>query len=121
MGKLKKNIFEDEPKIKKRSGFEDVITKFVERNIDYSKTTENYYGFVIDVYNNKHYGKTCHITILMKKPFTDKDADSLSENVRNIKYLIQDYFSDMFKGGVYTSTSTIDNYLDTNFFYEDKK
>lgn len=81
---------------------------------------ENFYGFVIDVYDTD-YGKLCHITALMKKPFKKEDSDMLQNMIRYRREQIKDMFSNYFDSGITGSVSTIDSYKDTKWFYDKKK
>ena len=81
---------------------------------------DNFYGFVIDVYDTD-YGKQCHITALMKKPFKKEDSDMLQNMLRYRREQIKDMFSNYFDSGITGSVSTIDSYKDTKWFYDKKK
>lgn len=81
---------------------------------------DNFYGFVIDVYDTD-YGKQCHITALMKKPFKKEDSDMLQNMLRYRREQIKDMFSNYFDSGITGSVSTIDSYKDTKWFYDERK
>ena len=81
---------------------------------------DNFYGFVIDVYDTD-YGKQCHITALMKKPFKKEDSDMLQNILRYRREKIEDMFSNYFDSGITGSVSTIDSYKDTKWFYDERK
>lgn len=81
---------------------------------------DNFYGFVIDIYDTD-YGKQCHITALMKKSFKREDSDMLQNMVRHGRERIKDMFSNLFRGGITGSVSTIESYKDHKWFYDERK
>ena len=81
---------------------------------------DNFYGFVIDIYDTD-YGKQCHITVLMKKSFKREDSDMLQNMIRHGRERIKDMFSNLFRGGITGSISTIESYKDHKWFYDERK
>ncbi len=116
---IKKILKEEFDLNQDKTNLEKMIAKHVEKHIDKKLVTDNFYGVVVDVYNTK-YGKYCHITNLLKGPFTEKDSDQLFLMGREIKSTIKEVFSDFFSS-VSISTSTIDNYLSYKPWYDEKK
>jgi len=116
---IKKILKEEIDLNQDRTKLEKMIAKSVEKVIDRKLVSDNFYGIVVDVYNTK-YGKHCHITNLLKEPFTEKDSDQLFSMGGEIKSTIKEVFSDFFSS-VNISTSTIDNYLSHKLWYDEQK
>jgi len=99
---------------------EKVIMEFINRQIPKEKLPENFHGIAVDVYNTQ-YGKSCKITFLMKKPFSEKDSDDLHDMSLNAKNLVKSFFNKKFPYGVTTGTSTIKHYKETKDWYDSQK
>ena len=81
---------------------------------------DNLYGIIVDIYDTD-YGKQCHVTALMKKPFKREDSDMLQNMLRNNREKIKSMFSDFFSSGISSSVSTIESYKNNKWFYDEKK
>ena len=92
-----------------KPNFEDVLLE-----------PDNFYGVIVDIYDTD-YGKQCHITALMQKPFKKEDSDMLQNMVRYGRERIKDMFSNLFRGGITGSVSTIESYKDHKWFYDERK
>lgn len=103
-----------------RSKLEKVITKFINGVLSNKELPENFHSVVVDVYGT-NYGDGCQITLLMKKPFSEKESDMLFDVSKDAKELVKSFFKEHFLYGISVSTSTVENYMDTKSFYDEKK
>jgi hypothetical protein len=99
---------------------EKTVQKMVLSTISPYELPENFSGIAIDIYPTD-YGKECHITFLLSKPFTQKESDSLFAVSRDVKNTIKKFFGDRYKSGISVSNSTVDSYEKTKWWYEEKK
>jgi len=99
---------------------EKVIMKFIYGQILKENLPENFHGVAVDVYNTD-YGKSCKITFLMKKPFSEKDSDDLHDISLNAKNSVKRFFNKKFPYGVSVGTSTVKLYKDSKSWYDNKK
>lgn len=115
---------EETDELGERTKLEKLIAKqFIKPGPDLENVLlepDNYYGVVVDIYNTD-YGRQCHITVLMKKPFKKEDSDMLHNMIRKGRERVKDMFSNLFKGGITSSVSTIDSYKDHKWFYDERK
>lgn len=119
---IRQILKEETEDLGERTKIEQLITKqFGKPNFEgVLFEPDNFYGVVVDVYDTD-YGKQCHITILMKKPFKAEDSDMLHQWVRKGKEKIKDMFSNYFDSGISGSISTIESYKDHKWFYDERK
>ena len=106
--------------IGERTKMERYISKQVETDLPETIKNDNYYGVVVDIYDTD-YGKVCRISVLLKRPFTEDEADEVHDKRREIQKTIRDLVQDFFKGGISMGVSTLDSYNDTSWYYESKK
>lgn len=103
-----------------RTKLEKVITNLISRTISKKKLPENFHSVVVDVYGTK-YGEGCNITLLMKGPYSEEESDMLFNISKDSKDLIKSFFKEHFLYGVSVSTSTVENYMETKSFYDERK
>ena len=120
---IKKILKEETEELGERTKLERVIASL----FDISKLgdtlllePDNLYGIIVDIYDTD-YGKQCHVTALMKKPFKREDSDMLQNMLRNNREKIKSMFSDFFSSGISSSVSTIESYKNHKWFYDEKK
>ena len=101
------------------SKLEKVLEKLLNSKVVSFNPPKNFDSVKVDIYPG-HYGIHCHITFLMKKPFSQKDSDFFNYNV-NLKPFIKSAMGDIFDGGVQSSQSTIESYGNQSWWYEQKK
>ena len=99
---------------------EKIISAFVKTRLGENITGgDNFYGVAVDIYNT-NYGKQCHVTVLMKNPFSGQESNIIHEELRETKSAINSFFPHL-KGGVHYSTSTINSYNNGKWWYEKNK
>ena len=98
---------------------EKVLEKLLNSKVVSNNPPENFDSVKVNIYPGD-YGIHCHITFLMKKPFSEKDSDFFNYNV-DIKPFIKSAMGDMFKGGIQSGQSTIEFYRNQSRWYEEKK
>lgn len=100
------------------------IEKVLENNLsDWIKDEtllKNFHGVKVDIYNTD-YGMNCHITIVTKKPFTEKISKIIDRISFDLKKEVKTLFPDMFKGGINVSTTAKETYDNTKWWYDEKK
>jgi hypothetical protein len=99
---------------------EKTVQKMVLSTISPYKLPEKFSDVAIDIYPTD-YGLECHISILLSKPFTEKESDFLFKVSRDDKNTIKQFFGDRYKSGISVSNSTVDSYEKTKWWYEEKK
>lgn len=102
------------------SNLENIINSFVKTKLSDFQLPENFHDVVIDVYDSD-YGKMCHLSFLMKKPFTGEESESIEKVSKNLKKDLKEYFSNTFSGGIQSSCSTLESYLQHKDWYNSKK
>lgn len=102
---IRKILKEEMDPLPKRTPLEKTIEDFLNISIEDFPKSDNFYGFIVDVYNDN---KNCDITALFKKPFKMEDSDLLYKIMYKVKKEVLSYFGDQFY--IRTGTSTIDNY-----------
>ena len=104
-----------------RTDLEKFVTKFISSRVDDIQKLDNFYGIAVDIYNGL-YGKYCHVTFLMKKPFSGDDSDFINEkfNIYTIKKQILRMLPNL-ELGFSTSLTTVENYMETKSYYDDRK
>ena len=115
--KLKEEISDNN--LGERTKLEKIISSFVKSRLSQTIKNDNFYDVVVDIYNSD-YGKHCHVTFLMKKPFGGEYSNDIHTVFRGIKPQMDDFFPS-FKGGVTNSTETLDSYLKSKYWYDEKK
>ena len=80
---------------------------------------ENFNSIVVDNYYTD-YGQESKITVLLNKPFNEKDSNKLLKLIKNIKDIIKSFFKDKFVL-VSVSTSTIEHYNKIRSYYDERK
>lgn len=92
----------------------DILTKDIE-------FPENFYDFMVDVIENKKYNeKILKVTTVMKKPFSQEDADEIDAVKRDIVRKIKSVFKGMFDSVSGGGTSTLEIYnrdKDKDFYF----
>lgn len=97
----KENYSKLENRVKKMI---DTLTKDIE-------FPENFYDFMVDVIENKKYNeKILKVTTVMKKPFSQEDADEIDVVKRDIVRQIKSFFKGMFDSVSGGGTSTLEIY-----------
>jgi hypothetical protein len=97
---------------------EKVIEKLLTSRLQSLNPPENFYRAKVDIYPGD-YGIHCHITFLMKKPFSREDSDFFYG--LNLGLYTSKAFGDVFTSGVQSSHSTIDHYEKTGKWYDIQK
>lgn len=100
--------------------FEKTISEFIKLKLDDIVLPKDFMGCAVDIYNTE-YGVQCHLTFLMKKPFSMTDSDRLQELSKKIKKEIKEYFSGIFDSCINSSVSTLDTYKSYKHWYDSKK
>ena len=103
-----------------RTKLEKVITNNINRILSEKELPENFHSVVVDVYGTK-YGEGCKITLLMKGPYSEEESNMLFDISKDARDLIKSFFKEMFLYVISVSASTIENYMDTKSFYDEKK
>lgn len=99
---------------------EKTVHKMVLTYIRPYELPEDFSDVAVDIYPTD-YGKECHITFLLSKPFKRKDSDLLFNLSKSLKEYIKKFFGDRYKSGISVSNSTVDSYENTKWWYEEKK
>jgi len=115
--KLKEEISDND--LDERIKLEKIISSFVKSRLGQTIKNDNFYDVVVDIYNSD-YGKHCHVTFLMKKPFGAEYSNDIHTVFRGIKSQMGDFFPS-FTGGLTNSTETIESYLKGKYWYDEKK
>jgi hypothetical protein len=102
-----------------RTKLEKIISTFVKSKLGKTIKNDNFYDVVVDIFNS-HYGKHCHVTFLMKKPFGGEYSNDVHTIFRRIKPQMGDFFPS-FQGGISNSTETLNSYLRGKYWYDEKK
>ena len=97
---------------------EKVIEKLLTSRLQSLNPPENFYRAKVDIYPGD-YGIHCHITFLMKKPFSREDSDFFHN--LGLGMYISRIFRDVFTSGIQSSQSTIDHYEKTGKWYDLQK
>lgn len=119
---IRQILKEETEELGERTKLEKLITKqFGKPNFEgVLLEPDNFYGVIVDIYDDD-YGKRCHITALMKKPFKKEDSDMLHNLLRHGRERVRSMFSDYFNSGITGSVSTIESYKDHKWFYDERK
>ena len=102
------------------SPLEQTVADFVNMNLSEYDLPEDFDRVAVDIYSDGYGGQECVVTSLFKKPFTLEESDMLHSLMRTIKNSVKDYFGNTFSY-VRGSTSTTDSYMDTKWWYDQKK
>lgn len=119
---IKSVLKEETYDLGERTNLEKMVTKLIDLKIGNIKKLDNFYGIAVDIFDAQ-YGKYCQIHFLMKEPFSRDDSDFIYNNFSKSKMqkLVEQMLGVKFDGGFTSSQSTIENYIKTKWFYEDKK
>jgi hypothetical protein len=119
---IKSVLNEETYDLGERTNLEKMVAKLIDLKIGNIKKLDNFYGIVVDIFDSQ-YGKYCQIHFLMKEPFSRDDSDFIYNNFpkSKIQKLVEQMLGVKFDGGFTSSQSTIENYIKTKWFYEDKK
>lgn len=119
---IKSVLNEETYDLGERTNLEKMVTKLIDLKIGNIKKLDNFYGIAVDIFDSQ-YGKYCQIHFLMKKSFSRDDSDFIYNNFSKSKMqkLVEQMLGVKFDGGFTSSQSTIENYIKTKWFYEDKK
>jgi len=119
---IKSVLNEETYDLGERTNLEKMVAKLIDLKIGNIKKLDNFYGIVVDIFDSQ-YGKYCQIHFLMKEPFSRDDSDCIYNNFpkSKIQKLVEQMLGVKFDGGFTSSQSTIENYIKTKWFYEDKK
>ena len=102
------------------SPLEQTVADFVNMNLSEYDLPEDFDRVAVDIYSDGYGRQECVVTSLFKKPFTLEESDMLHSLMRTIKKSIEEYFGNTFSY-VRGSTSTTDSYMDTKWWYDQKK
>lgn len=105
---------------KKIISLEKTVSEFINLKLEGIRFSENFMGCAVDIYNTE-YGEECHLTFLMKKPFSGEESDMMHQVAKKIKNEITEYFSSIFRRGISISTSTYNAYKSHKEWYDSKK
>ena len=97
---------------------EKVVEKLITSRLQSLDVPENFDSVKVDIYPGD-YGIYCHVSFLMKKPFTREESDFIEDIV--YKPYIKKALGDVFTSGVQSSQSTIDHYEKTGKWYDLQK
>ena len=119
---IKRILKEETYDLGERTPLEKLVAKFVTNRLKDIIKPDNFYDTVVDIYDGE-YGKYCHITYLMKKPFSTDDSDLISRKFKqtSIRRQIENLTGVKFNGTFSSSVSTIENYLNTKWWYDEQK
>ncbi len=119
---IKSVLNEETYDLGERTNLEKMVAKLIDLKIGNIKKLDNFYGIVVDIFDSQ-YGKYCQIHFLMKEPFSRDDSHFIYNNFpkSKIQKLVEQMLGVKFDGGFTSSQSTIENYIKTKWFYEDKK
>jgi hypothetical protein len=106
--------------INEMTSLENSVADFINMCLIEYKLPEGFYRVAVDIFPD-YYGKQeCAVTMLFKKPFKMNDSDTIHNIMKKIKNEINGYFGSTFER-IGTSTSTVDNYMDTKWWYNQRK
>ena len=105
--------------IDKNSKLEKIIASFVKTSFDKNILTDNFHDVEVNIYNTD-YGTQCHVTVLMKGPFSGEESDRFHSSLSNTRTAIREFFP-IFKGGVSYNTETLESYDKSKWWYDEKK
>jgi hypothetical protein len=105
--------------IDKNSKLEKIVASFVKARFDKSILTDNFHDVVVNIYNTD-YGVQCHVTVLMKGPFSREESDRFHSSLSNIRSVIREFFPE-FKAGISFNTETLESYNKGKWWYDEKK
>jgi hypothetical protein len=99
------------------------IQKLIISTLSQFELPVNFSGVAVDIYPSFYDDIYCHITYLFKNPFTGEDSELISRiNATAIVPTIKKFFTgnDITKN-ISSSSSTIDNYNESKWWYEEQK
>ncbi len=101
------------------SKLEKIVASFVKARFDKSILTDNFHDVEVNIYNTD-YGTQCHVTVLMKSPFSGEESDRIHSSLSNTRTAIREFFP-IFKGGVSYNTETLESYNKSKWWYDERK
>ena len=101
---------------------EKVVEKLITSRLQSLDVPENFHSVKVDIYPGD-YGIYCHVSFLMKQPFSREDSDFFNdlEFKRPIISAIISAFGDIFTGGIQSGQSTIAHYEKVGKWYDIQK
>lgn len=97
---------------------EKVVEKLITSRLQSFDVPENFHSVKADIYPGD-YGIHCHVSFLMKQPFSREDSDFFND--LEFKRSIKSAFGDIFTGGIQSSQSTISHYEKVGKWYDIQK
>jgi hypothetical protein len=97
---------------------EKVVEKLITSRLQSLDVPENFDSVKADIYPGD-YGIYCHISFLMKQPFSREDSDFFND--LEFKSYIKSAFGDVFTRGIGDSQSTVKHYENTSKWYDIQK
>lgn len=137
-GDINESILKDFPnlfssvRIEEKTKLEKEVKRVIDKLTEDNEFPENFYGFAVTTFiENKRLtsrelktgykgDRVIHITGLFKKPFSEQDANRVGEIMRRISPKIKAMFKPYYDSIRLYSTSTIDSYKGTLYFYENE-
>jgi|LakMenE01Jun11ns_1017448.scaffolds.fasta_scaffold9921929_5 hypothetical protein len=99
---------------------EEVVVKLINSKLSKFNLSNNFKGVACDIYPSE-YGLVCHITFVMKNPFSRKESDFFNQFMTyEVKKNINNSLGNLFKD-ISSQQSTDDVYNSTKWWYESKK
>jgi len=93
------------------SKLENRVKKMIDSLTKDIEFPENFYGFMVDVIEDKKYDeKILKVTTVMKKPFSEEDSDKLYQIKKSFMSQIVLFFKPYIKRFTFSGTSTLDMY-----------
>jgi hypothetical protein len=106
--------------INEMTSLENSVADFINMCLIEYKLPEGFYRVAVDIFPDYYGEQECAVTMLFKKPFKMNDSDTIHNIMKKIKNEINGYFGSTFER-IGTSTSTVDNYMDTKWWYNQRK
>jgi hypothetical protein len=120
-GRDRLSFINEEKEKTNHSKLENRVKKMIDTLTKDIEFPENFYGFMVDVIENKKYNeKILKITTVMKKPFSQEDSDEIDLVKRDIIQQIKSFFKNMFDSVSGGGTSTLEIYnrdKDKDFYF----
>ena len=97
---------------------EKIVEKLITSRLQSLDVPENFHSVKADIYPGD-YGIYCHVSFLMKQPFSREDSDFFND--LEFKSYIKSTFGDVFTRGIGDSQSTVKHYENTSKWYDIQK
>jgi len=97
---------------------EKVVEKLITSRLKSLDVPENFDSVKVDIYPGD-YGIYCHVSFLMKQPFSREDSDFFND--LEFKRSIKGAFGDIFTGGIQSGQSTVEHYEKVGRWYDIQK